>query len=170
MIINMREIPIALILNESKDKTLTDVYLEQHQGFDILWYHWPQDGFFAVEDYEPVILIYNDKNEICCVCVRRGWNYKLAVIAELEYPIEIGFESTFHHPYIRYKNDASFERRFSNYVQTKLQPTSIASSKIPQTARTGEGHITLGKRAWIPVTDPIKKAKDIQSEYCMEKI
>ena len=164
----MKEIPIALIPNETKDKTLTDVYHEQHQGFDILWYHWPQDGFFPVEDYEPVILIYDDKNEICCVCVRRGWDYKPAAIDELEYPIEIGFEGTFHHPYIRYKNDGNFEQRFSNYEQVELQPTDIEPSKIPQMARTGERHITLGRRAWIPVTDPSKKAKELQLEYCTE--
>jgi len=166
----MRHIPIALIPREKSHKTLQGIYLEQHQNFDILWYHWPQDGFFPVEDYEPIILIYNDKNEICCVCVRRGWEYKPATIDELDYPIMIGFEGTFHHPYLCYKDQQDFEKRFSDHIQTKLQPTVIKSDKIPPIARTGQKHPTLVRRDGFRVKDPIKKAQEIRLQYCMNNI
>lgn len=167
----IREIPIALIHKENSNKTLQGIYLEQHQHFDILWYHWPQDGFFPVVDYEPVILIYDNKNRICCVCIRRGWEYKPAKIDELEYPIEIGFDGSFHHPYLHYKNDGkNFENRFVSCVQPTIQPVSVAKNKIPSISRTGKGHPTLLKKLGKEVMDPYDKAQKLRSEYCAENI
>lgn len=66
---------MQIFIPDEDSKSLIDVKLERHDNFDIYWYHWPQDGFFPVEDYEPVILVYSSDGTLCCLITRRHWKY-----------------------------------------------------------------------------------------------
>lgn len=52
------------------DNPLLEVLVESNSDkYEIIWYHWGQDGFMLVEDYEPVIVVYCE-NQIKTVITR----------------------------------------------------------------------------------------------------
>lgn len=145
-----------------------DVKFEQYKHFDIFWYHWYRDGFFNVQDYEPVILVYSDNGDLCYLIVRRGWEYKHYEREILHSPLEVLFESSFHHPFAKKLDDEEYEmKKVNNLISKDYTPSPIKSNEISAMFRTGVGHPTLIKRVWIPVQDPANIAEETYSEYCM---
>jgi len=93
MSMNMRIQPSIFVPREFPNLRLREVYLEQrHSQIDILWYYWPQDGWFiGTPDYEPIILIFSKENELEILAPRRGWKYEPTLGSDLHSPIEIIF-------------------------------------------------------------------------------
>jgi hypothetical protein len=150
----------------TESNALVDVLLEHHPNFDIYWYHWPYDGWFrSVHDYEPVILVYNDDCTLCCVIVRRGWEYKHYEPSDLDPVIEIIFKTSFHHPFAKIQM-SNLSEEVETFVTRAYAPRQIISSDITTMFRTGQGHPTLTRRLGIPVKDPSMVAQHAFSEYC----
>lgn len=159
--------PQIFIPDEGNSKTLIDVKLERHDSFDILWFHWPQDGwFFFVEDYEPVILVYSPNGTLCYLIVRRHWEYKFYSLDELSDPVQVLFDGSFHPPFARTKEDGvNFDEK-----KMKLLPKNyddmiklVNPNDIDEKFRTGKGHPTSAGRT---MEDPVDVANEIRSEQC----
>jgi hypothetical protein len=90
---------------------LVEVLLEVYSNFEIYWFHWPRDGFLPEEDYEPIVIIYS--GTICCVITRRGWTYQTYMMKDgLKIPLEILFDTSFHHPFAKAQaNSEIFEKK-----------------------------------------------------------
>jgi hypothetical protein len=99
--------PVAYT-NRSYTDDFIDCLIEDSNGsYCIYWYHWPRDGVFPHPDFEPVIYLYGrDKEELCLVVLRVGWRYRVFKHDELIRPIEVIFETPFHHPRIRTKENS----------------------------------------------------------------
>ncbi len=143
--------------------SLEDVLLEQYENFDIYWYHWPMDGIFPGGDYEPVIVVYSTDSKICYLIVRRGWEYKFNSVDELEQPIEVIFETLFHHPFPRTKFDSLYNFRKAFLSEKDYDPKIIQPSEISEKFRTGKDHPTGRGRAY---EDPAVIAQRIFEDEC----
>ncbi len=158
--------PIIFIPDEGKD-TLKEVFLERHAHCDIYWYKWPHDGklFFMIEDYEPVVIIYQNK-QVYCVMTRPHWNYKpYAVDDGLVVPPEILFKTDSHDAYAKTSEAADiFERDKKGHLRKPYNPVIEKSELIPTKYRTGLGHPSNYKLR--PGKDPVVRAKEIFDEYC----
>lgn len=143
--------------------SLQDVLLEQHENFDIYWYHWPMDGIFPGGDYEPVILIYCKDSKLCYLIVRKAWEYRFYLVDELVEPIEVLFETPFHHPSPRTKDDLFYNLRKALLRDATYDPKIISSSDISERFRNGKDHPTAGGRNF---EDPIQVAQRIYDEEC----
>lgn len=155
--------PLIFIPNEGP-KTLIDVKLEGYDNFDIYWFHWPQDGFFLVEDYEPVILVYSSGGTPCYLIVRRHWQYQFYSWDELSVPIEVLFDGSFHPPFPKLKQAGDFEKKKARLVLRNYDASKIRASQIDVKFRIGKGHPTsLGRH----IEDPLDVAMEIYSEYCI---
>ena len=160
-----RRIKPTIFIPKEGNRTLIEVLLEQHDNFDIYWYHWPWDGIFRIGDYEPIILIYSNKKTLCHLVIRRGWDYKHYEFNILDQSIEIIFEGPFHHPYAKkLDNNEEYHEKKKILVEGDYDPRIINSDQIPIRFRTGEGHITSLGRI---VEDPVDNAKETYSDYCM---
>lgn len=167
--------PNIFIPDESQNnKELKQVYLEQsHPQIDILWYYWPQDGFFFnVPDYEPIIFIYSADGKLKLVSTRKAWDFEPGEPSNLHDPIEIVFGGVggilenatagFHHPYFHYNGlDDNFEKQKKGKIPWNYQITSIGNpGVIPPVGRIGKDHPSLllkkGKTSDI---DPLDWAK-----------
>ena len=166
---NERIKPRIFIPKEKPQRTMKkEVYLEQNEYFDILWYHWPRDGYFPEEDFEPIILLYCDKINLSGVVPRRHWNYNPYKIQDLSFPIELVFDGIFHPPFVRHKNhDFIFSvKTFFNPDYTDYDLIPIKKNNIPEYARTGKGHTSLNLLGRNEVMDPCDKAMELYSEFC----
>lgn len=164
-----RIIPRIFAINEND--ALTDILLEQYDNFDILWYHWPRDGlFWWVEDYEPIIIVFDRSGQICQIITRRSWKYQHYMRNEVDLNIEIIFTGGNHHPFVRpspeifTKEYGDMKRKlleFENYV-----PIAIDAIRIPMMYRTGglSHPSSLGKT----VEDPRDIAIETFRDYCSE--
>jgi len=145
----LREKPVAFIPNENNNE-LQEILLEEHEDFDIFWYHWPFDGPALLgpvleEDYEPVIIVYDDDGRICQVIIRRAWNYRNFDLEEygLILPPTILFEKYYHHPLVKTNaNQDEFELKRQGFPETDLDVTKISSDAISDKFRTGKRHRT----------------------------
>ncbi len=161
------EIPRIFIPSEGS-RTLIDVLHEQYDNYDIYWYHWPYDGPFSVGDYEPIILTYRNKTNLCLLSTRRSWDYQPYTLDQLETPVELVFDGTlwgiFHHPFFHL---SGFDDDFNNKRQGKIERTynldPINPDQIPIMFRTGQGHPTGFGRI---VMDPRDKAEELYHEFC----
>jgi hypothetical protein len=89
---------------------LADSLFEERPYAVFYWYHWPRDGIFPWEDFEPVVYIYgdnddNDDDSLCLVVLRVGWKYKAVASNDLTHPIEVLFETPQHHPLLRRRDN-----------------------------------------------------------------
>jgi hypothetical protein len=180
MSVNIRIQPEIFIPVESKSLQISQIYLEQrHSQIDILWYHWPQDGFFVgTPDYEPIILIFSKNNDLKIIASRKAWDYQPYSRSELFSTIQIVFggapgrfksmAASFHHPYFHLLGfDADFQTMSSDKIPYTYGVIPIIPSKIPDIARTGKNHLSLVFKGRSKVIDPfdwaIKYMKNIDS-------
>jgi hypothetical protein len=180
MSVNLRIQPEIFIPKESNSLQIRQIYLEQrHPQIDIFWYHWPQDGIFVgTPDYEPIILIFSENNELKIIASRKAWDYQPYSRSELFSTIQIVFggvpgilESVtagFHHPYFHLLGfDADFQTMSSNKIHYTYGVMPIDPSKIPDIARTGKKHPSLALKGRSKVIDPfdwaLKYIQDIDS-------
>lgn len=152
-----------IFIPDEGSKSLIDVKLERYDNFDIYWFHWPRDGFFFVEDYEPVILVYHPDHTLCYLIVRRHWAYQLYSQDELSYPIEVLFDGSFHPPFPKQKQDDDFEKKKAGLIPKEYDVESISANAIEPKFRTGTGHPTALGRS---MEDPVDIASEIHAEYC----
>jgi len=139
-----------IFIPNSTTNPLIDVLLEKYDKYEILWYHWKYDGppFLHVvkrtEDFEPIIIVYNDKNSISCVITRRAWEYRIYDSGDgLILPPVLLFEEDFHHPLLQTKkNRVQFNQKASLLVQEPYRTKSITHSQISPKFRIGKGHFT----------------------------
>ena len=168
---------------EVEDNFIIDLLVERYDDFEILWYHWPRDGsttevHFAEilggseeQDYEPIIIMYNEKGEICCMISRAHWKYRFFSEKEEENPIippEILFEGQLHGPMIRAEiNEDRFLRKLLGLTTTSGFPERVVNrDEIPPQFRTGEGH---GMNVFrIIVDDPFDVASKFHAFYCTQ--
>lgn len=153
-----------IFIPDEGSKSLIDVKLEKHDNFDIYWFHWPQDGFFPVEDYEPVIMAYSSNGKLCCLIVRRHWQYQFYSLEELSDPIEVLFDGSFHPPFAKLKQDDDFEKKKNGLVSRNYDVEMINPSDIDAKFRTGKGHPTALGRT---IEDPADIANESYSDYCL---
>src|ERR1035437_5109333 len=103
---------------------LIDCKIENRTGHDIFWYHWPRDGLFRWEDFEPVAYIYDDYGDLCLVVLRVGWIYKVFGDTEITFPIQVRFRTPQHHPQLRTtENSAFFDSANHGLIGSEI-PTS----------------------------------------------
>lgn len=153
-----------IFIPDEGSKSLIDVKLERHDNFDIYWYHWPQDGFFHVQDYEPVILVYSSDGTLCCLITRRHWKYNHYSFDELSIPVEVLFDGSFHPPFPKLKQDSDdFEKKKAKLISKNYAPIMIGPNDIEPQFRTGAGHPTA---VFGTGEDPADVAKEAYSEYC----
>jgi hypothetical protein len=57
-------------------KELLNCYLETRDNYQLFWYHWPRDGIFWWEDFEPVVIVDDNEGKACLVILRVGWKYR----------------------------------------------------------------------------------------------
>jgi hypothetical protein len=161
-----RIIPTIYIPLEEPNRTLSRVFLEQYKDFEILWYCWPRDGFFHVEDYEPIILVY-DKEDLFSIATRRGWHYQISLADEIHRPVEIAFggplNGIFHHPFLHHQNyDDVFRAQTRNKVLQHYTVQASLPDQIPAMFRIGRGHPTSFGRT---VSDPAILAQRISTGF-----
>jgi hypothetical protein len=152
-----------IFIPDEGSKSLIDVKLETYNNFDIFWFHWPQDGFFPVEDYEPVVLVYSAGNALCYLIVRRHWQYQFYSVDELSIPIEVLFDGSFHPPYAKLKQDDDFEKKTTKLISKNYDVIMINANDIDPIFRTGRGHPTAFGRT---MEDPVDLANETYSEHC----
>ena len=51
----MREVP-EIFMPNSSDNVLIEILFEEHERFDIFWYHWPHDGTTSYSWDRPCVL------------------------------------------------------------------------------------------------------------------
>jgi len=167
----MRIKPKIFITDEPKNP-LINVLLEEYENFDIFWFYWKYDGplflspLIREEDYEPIIVVYDNDKNICCVITRRKWNYRTFDIIEdgLILPPIIAFEDEFHHSDVKTReNEQIVDRKISRLVSGPYDVTKIDPSGIPQKFRTGKGHNTNYK--FIECDDPRIVAEEARKDY-----
>ncbi len=152
-----------IFIPDEGSRSLIDVKLETYDNFDIFWFHWPRDGFFHVEDYEPVILVYSSNGTLCHLIVRRHWRYHFYSLDELSIPIQILFEGSFHPPFPKLKQDNGFEKKKNKLVSRDYNTEKITAADIDKRFRIGRGHPTAIHKT---MEDPVDIAKEVYSEYC----
>jgi hypothetical protein len=107
-------------------RELINCYLETRDNFQIFWYHWPRDGIFWWEDFEPVIMVDDNEGKLCLVILRVGWKYRSFEAAEVTTPLEVIFRNGNHHPEVRtLSNQVDFDRS-----KKALLVSSNAASKL----------------------------------------
>lgn len=175
---NLRCKPIIHIPKESDKRTLQKVYVESYENYDILWYYWIQDGpLIGIPDYEPIILVYKNKTELCCVSPRRAWEHQPDPIDKIHEPLEIVFgglfKGTYHHPFVRHKGyDEEFEIEKNEKVQINYDHMleECVSKEILDIARIGKGHPTRMLKPWVRVVDPVEVAEKFYKDYVIDNI
>lgn len=175
---NLRCKPIIYIPKENDDKTLQKVYVESYDNYDIIWYYWPQDGPLpGAPDYEPIIIIYKNNNEVCCVSPRRAWEYQPDPISKVHIPIEIVFggivKGTYHHPFFRHiGHDEKFENEKKNRIQIDYDDLleECKSGKIPPIARIGKNHPTRFLKPFLKIQEPVDVAEKFYKDYVTDNI
>ncbi len=115
------------------EESLIDIPYERQQSqsgsyFEIFWYHWPRDGVFPWEDYEPVVFAYNRNHDLCFVLVRRAWKFIIMNPDEVFWPPEVLFKGGSHHQFVRMTTDD-----FGDFEQSNLQSLktlNVTSSSV----------------------------------------
>src|SRR5580704_13978034 len=69
--------------------------------YEVFWYHWPRDGLFPWEDFEPIVFAFDYKQELCFVLVRRAWRPIIYNPEEVFWPPDVVFKGSNHHQFIR---------------------------------------------------------------------
>jgi hypothetical protein len=95
---------------------------------EIFWYHWPRDGVFPCEDYEPVVFAYNYKHDLCFVLVRRGWKIIITNPDEAYWPPEVLFKGVNHHQFVRMTSDEYGD--FDQSSLLRLEVVNVSSSSV----------------------------------------
>lgn len=91
-------------MNQTDILQLINCIDEKRPDFEVYWYHWPRDGIFPWEDFEPVAYVFRRSHEnLCMVVLRVGWKYKVFDAKDLTYPVAVLFETPQHHPLLRTK-------------------------------------------------------------------
>ncbi len=169
----MRITPTIFIPNSSNND-LIEVLIEEYPDFDILWYHWPKDGNYLKyrivqeEDYEPVILIYDESGKLCELITRRHWHYQDYLPVELVKPIEIIFDGEDHPPYPKtHQNAAWFEAEKARLVARRYVSKSIVRNQVAKKFRTGKGHGANPVYVQI-VKDPFVQATREHKNKCLK--
>lgn len=154
------------------DNPLLEVLVESNSDkYEIIWYHWGQDGFMPVEDYEPVIVVYCE-NQIKTVITRSAWKFKPHNIDDVvSNPLRVLFKDGFHHYMIRTEENAVDFDKFIDSIPLNqedydLKIKDISPSEIPVKFRTGLGHITNIRL--FPHDDPADVAMEYYHAYCEE--
>jgi len=104
-------------MSQEAASSLKEILYEQHQQstgafYEVFWYHWPSDGVFPWEDYEPIVFVYNIKHDLCFVFIRRGWRPIILDPDEVFQPVQIMFKLGNHHQFVRkVDDDADFDLR-----------------------------------------------------------
>jgi len=62
-------------MSRKAEEEIIEILYEIHKFpsgsyYEVFWYHWPRDGLLPWEDFEPVVFVYNFKQELCFVLVR----------------------------------------------------------------------------------------------------
>ncbi|ABX12507.1 hypothetical protein [Nitrosopumilus maritimus] len=161
-----------IFTKKNPDNPLLEVLVESNSDkYEIIWYHWPHDGFMPVEDYEPVIVVYS-KKQIKVVITRSAWKFKPHNIDNtLSNPLSVLFKDDFHHYMIRTEENAvDFDKIIGSTqleqeeYQSKIK--DISPSAIDLKFRTGWGHIT--NYQVFPHDDPADVAMQYYRAYCEE--
>lgn len=93
-------------MNQVDARQLIGCVIEKRPNVEVYWYHWPRDGIFPWEDFEPVVYVYRRGHENLCLAVLRvGWKYRVFDGEDLTYPIAVLFETPQHHPLLRTKHN-----------------------------------------------------------------
>jgi hypothetical protein len=139
-------------------RQLIDCIIERRPNADIYWYHWPRDGIFPWEDFEPVVYAYgHDSEDLCLVILRVGWKYKVSGADDLTYPIVVMFETPQHHPLLRTKHNAgTFDART---VALARHPSRFVQLQGPLPRLTVEGPAMFRRNIY----DEIEK---LRAENC----
>ena len=168
----VRAIP-EIFVPKSGDNKLDRILLEEDDNFEIFWYHWHSDGppwfnfMRPEEDLEPVILVYDDEDKLCCVITRRHWEYQDYYVEEdgLAIPLTILFDGDFHPPYPKTADNTQwFEDKISNMDKGNLKHKIIKPEDVSPKFRIGKSHKTLVLRP--PVDDPSDIARQIIALNC----
>ena len=96
--------------------------------YEIFWYHWPRDGVFPWEDFEPIVFAYNEKQKLCFVLIRRGWKMIFMNPEDVSWPPEILFKGSTHHQFVRMTVDPFGELDQSNL--TELETVNVTFSRL----------------------------------------
>jgi len=167
----MRHIPNIFIPN-STDNPLLEVFIEKYDNFEIFWYHWNFDGpiWFNLlkpeEDFEPVILVYDSKDNFISLITRRHWEYQDYYVDEdeLSIPPTILFDGEFHPPFpLTHENADWFDSKIKIMKPENYSPKVIDAGKIDPKFRIGKSHKTLPLQP--PVLDPHDVAQEIQAKF-----
>ncbi len=169
----MREIP-EIFMPDSNDNALIEILVEEHERFDIFWYHWPHDGdilsriFIREEDYEPVILLYDADDSFIGVITRQHWKYQDYFLDDgLDTPPKIVFNDEFHPPSPRTNKKSSwFDGRIRGMISSDLIPQKINSDNITEKFRLGIGHGS--NKLHRIMDDPVSVSLDIIQAYDLE--
>lgn len=134
----LTKVPRTFIPDEKPDRTLIEVIYEKGDGYEILWYHWPKDGVFWWEDYEPLILIYDENGALCLVSVRRGWRFQQYEANEVAQSMELLFDTTQHHPFVKTTyGSRSFDVKKTELVEVTPQIRALQIGELPEIVISG---------------------------------
>jgi hypothetical protein len=101
-------------------------HLEARASTSIFWFHWPRDGFFRWEDFEPVVVVSDKEGKLCLVILRVGWRYQVYDAEEVSVPLEVVFRDQFHHPLLRtLSNQEDFDNLKKRLVTLEVSPTAL---------------------------------------------
>jgi len=115
--------PVIYVPKESKEAQLVDVLCENFTKYSILWYHWPFDDYEKHEDYEPIILFFN--NDILIAIGTRPHKrheFYESWVAENGRPV-IVFTTAWHGPNIP-------SGRIRDFLSNAFSSSLIAEKKI----------------------------------------
>lgn len=156
---------------------LIEVLVEEYEDFCIYWFHWPRDGVYLEQDYEPIIVIFKD-DKIACAITRRHWEYQDHKASDgLVVPLEAIFDGMFHPPYVKDINDEDYESKKKSLIPREYKILRTESSIIPPRFRIGEGHlswellkieITMRGRRPIAIKDPRIYAEEYIRDHLNE--
>ena len=153
-----------IFIPDQQNNPLIDVQLERHKHFDIYWFHWLRDGFFNIEDFEPIILIYGKDGNICSVVVRRHWSYIPYDVDEIASPLQALFSGSFHEPHIKTTvGKDEFDEKCKKLISENYSTVEIQDNKIHENFRIGKGHPS---KVFGTVEDPSIVAERIHLAYC----
>lgn len=104
----------------------------------VYWFVWKKDGVCPWPNWEPLLLVFNDMNELATCTVRSRFVWKTYEIAELDSPnvIEIIFQDKHHHPMIKTRsNKERFDRLKTMMTEIPMTTREIQKEEVPVFAR-----------------------------------
>ncbi|MEM4302507.1 MAG: hypothetical protein QXQ70_01250 [Candidatus Caldarchaeum sp.] len=126
-------------MEEDEVNNFENVYRETGTRYVIDWFVWKTDGRFTWPDWEPLLTVFSEEDDVKTCAVRRAFRwekYQKDEIAFQDDVLEILFEGQNHHPIIRtYSSHEDFDTRKNNFLQISCTPARIQKNDVPEYAR-----------------------------------